>query len=115
MALAEQLLRDVYAAFNARRIDPILAVMCEDVVWPNGMEGGVVHGHAEVRAYWTRQWVALDPKVTPLSVREESDGALDVEVQQIVKDMQGTVLLDRIVHHVYRMRDGRIASMEIRE
>jgi len=26
------------------------------VDWPNGMEGGRVHGHAEVRAYWTRQW-----------------------------------------------------------
>jgi hypothetical protein len=25
------------------------------------------------------------------------------------------VLLDRTVHHVYRLRGGRIASMEIRE
>jgi hypothetical protein len=72
----------MYAAFNARRIDPILAVMCEEVVWPNGIEGGVVHGHEGVRAYWTRQWAMIDPKVTPLSMREEADGALDLEVHQ---------------------------------
>jgi ketosteroid isomerase-like protein len=115
MSPAEQLLRDVYAAFNARNIDAILPVMCDDVVWPNGMEGGVVHGHSEVRAYWTRQWAILDPKVTPVSVREKPDGALEIEVHQLVKDTKGAVLLDRTVHHVYRMRDGRIASMDIRE
>ena len=53
----------MYVAFNARDIGAILAVMTEDVEWPNGWEGGVVRGHAEVRDYWTRQWAAIDPTV----------------------------------------------------
>jgi hypothetical protein len=38
------LLRKAYAAFNARDIDSALATMQPDVAWPNGMEGGMVHG-----------------------------------------------------------------------
>lgn len=110
-----RLLKKAYEAFNARHIDAVLALMCDDVVWPNGMEGGVVRGHSEVRAYWTRQWTVVNPNVIPLSITEESRGCFDVEVHQRVKDMQGTILVDRIVHHVYRMREGRIASMEVRE
>jgi len=111
----EQLLRKAYEAFNARKIDEALALMCDDVVWPNGMEGGVVHGHSGVREYWTRQWAMINPTVHPIEIREQADGCLDLEVHQLVKDLQGAVLVDRTVHHVYRLRDGRIASMEIRE
>ena len=114
MSPNEQLLRDVYAAFNARRIDPILAVMCDDVVWPNGMEGGVVLGHAGIREYWTHQWSMINPSVDPLSIREQ-EGRFDVEVQQLVKDLEGKVLVDRVVHHIYTLRGGLIASMEIVE
>jgi len=52
----EQLLRRAYAAFNARDIDGALALMHADVDWPNGMEGGRVHGHREVGEYWRRQF-----------------------------------------------------------
>jgi len=111
---ARQLLQQAYVAFNARNIDAALALMCPDVVWPNGMEGGVVHGHAGIREYWTRQWSMINPTVQPLSIREE-EGRFDVEVQQLVKNLEGQVLVDRIVHHVYRLRGGQIASMEIVE
>lgn len=111
---ARQLLQQAYAAFNARDIDAALALMCTDVVWPNGMEGGVVHGHTGIRDYWTRQWSMIDPTVEPLSIRE-GEGRVDVEVHQLVQDLEGKVLIDRIVHHVYRLRGGRIASMEIVE
>ncbi len=45
----EALLTKSYAAFNARDIEAVLAVMHVDVDWPNGMEGGRVLGHDEVR------------------------------------------------------------------
>ena len=44
------LLRRVYTAFNARDIDAVLSMMHPDVEWPNGMEGGYVYEHDEVRA-----------------------------------------------------------------
>jgi hypothetical protein len=68
-----------------------------------------------IREYWTRQWGMINASVEPLNIQEEADGRFDVEVQQIVKNLQGEVLVDRIVHHVYRLRGGLIASMEIIE
>jgi ketosteroid isomerase-like protein len=108
-------LHAAYERFNARDIDGALSLMTQDVIWPNGMEGGTVHGHEGIRAYWTRQWKVFDPRVTAQSITRESDGRYAVEVYQLVKDMAGVVLVDRTINHVYRLEDGLIASMEIRE
>lgn len=109
------LLKKAYAAFNARDIPGALATMQPDVVWPNGMEGGTVHGHEGVRAYWTGQWGMIDPHVDPVTFEADSQGRIDVGVQQVVRDLNGKVLVDRVVHHVYTLKDGLISSMEIRE
>jgi ketosteroid isomerase-like protein len=60
-----ELLRRVYALFNSRDIESVLAAMHPDVVWANGMEGGHVHGRDEVRSYWKGQWAMIDPQVEP--------------------------------------------------
>jgi hypothetical protein len=112
---ASKLLQKAYAAFNARDIDGALATMNPDVVWPNGMEGGTVHGHEGVRAYWTRQWGMIDPHVEPVGFREDEPGRITVDVHQVVRDLSGNVMLDRMVQHVYTLRDGLIRSMDIRE
>jgi hypothetical protein len=54
--VSEVLLRRAYEAFNARDLDGALAPMHPDVDWPNAIEGGRVHGHAAVRAYWAAQF-----------------------------------------------------------
>jgi ketosteroid isomerase-like protein len=110
---AENLLRRAYAAFNARNIDRALAVMHPDVDWPNGMEGGRELGHDAVRDYWTRQFGAIDSHVEPESF-EEVDGKIVVEVHQVVRDVNGALLSDQQVEHVYTLRDGLIARMDIR-
>jgi ketosteroid isomerase-like protein len=109
------LLKRAYAAFNARDIRGALATMQPDVTWPNGMEGGTVHGHAGVREYWTRQWSMLNPHVEPVAFDEDASGRILVGVHQVVRDLTGKVLLDRMVQHVYSLRDGLICAMEIRE
>ena len=110
-----ELLTFVYDAFNRRDIEPILAVMHPEVEWPNGMEGGWVHGREEVRAYWTRQWGMLDPRVEPVRFSDDGDGRIAVDVHQVVHDLKGNVLLDRMVQHVYQVRDSLILRMDIRE
>jgi len=110
-----ELLKRAYAAFNARDLESALTTMTPDVVWPNGMEGGVVHGHEGVRAYWTRQWGMINPHVNPLSFDKDEAGRIAVAVHQVVKDLSGNVLVDRMVEHVYTLRDGLIQSMDIRE
>ena len=47
----EPFLRDLYAAFNARDVDAVLAHVHPDVDWPNAFEGGRVHGREAVREY----------------------------------------------------------------
>jgi hypothetical protein len=105
----------VYDAFNRRDVDPILALMHPEVDWPNGMDGGWVHGRDGVRAYWTRQWGVIDPHVDPLKFEIEGDGHIVVDVHQVVRDLSGAVLLDRTVEHAYLIKEGLIVRMEIRE
>jgi SAM-dependent methyltransferase len=108
------LLERTYAAFNARDVDAVLAVMHPDVDWPNGLEGGRVVGRRAVREYWTRQWGLIDPAVEPKRFSATDDGRVDVEVDQVVRDLAGNVLKAETVHHVYAFADGLITSMEIR-
>ena len=102
-----------YRLFNARDIDAVLSLMLPAVIWPNGMEGGYVHGHEGVRAYWTRQWSMIDPHVEPLLMKTDAHGRIVVEVHQVVRDLDGQLLIDTIVHHAYTVRDGLIERMDI--
>jgi len=108
-----ELLVEAYRDFNARRLDAVLARMHPDVEWANGMEGGHVDGRDAVRAYWTRQWAVIDPHVGPLHIEQDDRGRFVVEVHQVVRDLEGNVLADKIVHHAYRIRDGLIERMDI--
>lgn len=110
-----ELLTFIYAAFNRRDIQPILGRMDPEVEWPNGMEGGWVHGREGVRAYWKRQWAMIDPQVEPIGIEATEDGRTLVNVHQVVRDLNGTVLMDRMVQHVYSIADGLIERMEIQE
>jgi len=115
MQTSRDLLAFAYKYFNARDIDSVLKTMHVDVDWPNGMEGGRVHGHSAVRDYWTRQWRLVDPHVEPVSFATDSDGRTVVQVHQTVRDLDGKVILDRMVQHIYLIELGLIRSMEIRD
>ena len=107
------LIERAYAAFNARDIDAALVDMHPDVEWPNGMEGGVVIGHAGVRAYWNRQWDRIDSSVTPVAITHRPDGRIDVRVHQVVRSLLGEVLLDQHVRHLFTTEGGLLRRMEI--
>ncbi len=108
----EELLRRAYAAFNARDVEAAVALMHEDVDWPNGMEGGRVHGRDGVRAYWTRQFGLIDAHVDPEAFRH-ADGRVEVRVHQVVRNLDGDVLSDGHVQHAYTLRDGLVERMDI--
>ena len=94
MPEAERLLRSAYRAFNAR-----------DMV-----------GRAAVRDYWTRQFAAISGKVEPERFTEEADGAITVDVHQVVHDANtGELLSDSRVLHRYRLEDGLIVRMDVLE
>ena len=115
-ALAYQdLLQSVYDAFNERDLDFMMLLLHPDVDWPNGMEGGRVRGHAGVREYWTRQWDVIDPIVKPQRFELLPDGRIVVHVHQIVRDLDGKVIMDRTLRHIYRLDGAQIVSMDIHE
>jgi len=62
MTKTESLIAEVYAAFNRRDVDGVLARMSDGVNWPRASEGGRAVGKEEIRAasgkrpilMWTR-------------------------------------------------------------
>src|ERR1700743_807797 len=113
MADTMTLIEQAYSAFNKRDIDGALALMTEDVSWPKASEGGKVIGKEEIRAYWTRQWSEFDPHVEPLAMTEEDGGKVRVRGHQFVKSLQGDVLSDSEVLHVFMVKNGLIAAMDL--
>jgi hypothetical protein len=113
--MMDEFLRATYKAFNERDIDTVLAGMHPDVDWPNGMEGGRVYGHRGVREYWTRQWSAINPRVDPVRSEKDALGRVVVDVHQVVRNLEGAILVDQMVRHAYVIEGGLIKSMDILE
>lgn len=105
----------MYAAFNARDIEATLKQMTADVNWPNAWEGGRLHGREEVRGYWLRQLLAIEPTVEPVGFKLRADLRVAVEVDQVVRDGDGALLERQRVLHVHTFRDGLIARMDVEE
>jgi ketosteroid isomerase-like protein len=108
----EQVLTDLYAAFNRRDVAAVLAVLAPDVAWANGWEGGTVRGPDAVRDYWTRQWAQIDPTVAPIGFDSAGD-TVTVTVRQTVRDRDGHLLSEGTVTHTYRFAGGLVTAMEI--
>ena len=115
MANTQTLITRAYAAFNRRDIDSALALMSEAVSWPKASEGGQVVGKEEIRAYWTRQWGEFDPHVEPIEIIDDARGKTSVRVHQLVKSLEGDVLSDSEVWHVYTISNGLIDRMDLKE
>lgn len=115
-----ELVKRLYEHFNARDIDGVLALLASDVVWANAMDGGHVHGHDGVRAYWTRQWAVVSPHVEPVGFRHTADDTVTVEVAQTIRDLQGRPLTgqshglkDKAVMHSFRFRNGQVIRFDV--
>ena len=115
MADTKTLIERAYAAFNERNVDGALAFISDDVSWPKASEGGKVVGKEEIRNYWTRQWAAFDPHVEPLEIIDLAGDKLEVRVHQLVKNLQGDVLSDGEVRHVFTVKNDLIKSMDLKE
>jgi hypothetical protein len=110
----EPVLRSAYRAFNARDVGAAIELMHPDVDWPNAWEGGRVVGRAAVRDHWNRQFASISSNVEPEGFTEETDGAVTVDVHQVVRDAStGELISDSRVRHRYRLVDGLIVRMDV--
>lgn len=109
----KETIQKAYSSFNNRNIDGALSTMQNDIQWSKAWEGGYISGHDEIKQYWTRQWTEINPKVDPVGFSERENGSVEVEVHQNVKDLQGNLIFDGIVKHVYTFENGLIKTMDI--
>jgi hypothetical protein len=115
MTKIKSLIAQVYSSFNHRNIDGALALMSDSVSWPKASEGGRVVGKEEIRDYWERQWKEFDPHVEPVEVLDQGAGRTHVRVHQLVKSVDGEVLSDSEVWHIYTIANGLIERMDLGE
>ncbi len=115
MSANQEFLQNLYDAFNKREIETIIALMHSDVKWANGLEGGFVYGRDAVREYWTNQFKAIQPELETLKFETDENGRNVVTVHQIVKDLEGNVLVDTEVRQIFTIEDGLISLYEIGE
>jgi hypothetical protein len=109
----QNLIKKAYSAFNSRDIDTALSTFHPEVQWPKAFEGGYVSGHDDIRKYWTRQWTEINPHDEPIGFNERQNGTLEVMVHQTVKDLEGKLMFDGTVKHIYSIQDGLLKRMDI--
>jgi ketosteroid isomerase-like protein len=114
MSGEKELLEHLYARFNARDMEAVLATMHPDVVWANGLEGGHVYGRDGVRDYWGRQWAMIEPRAEPVGFSIDANGKVQVEVHLTARDHQGNMLFDKMGGHIFQIENGLIRRFDIR-
>ena len=110
-----EMLRKAYRDFNAQCIEEVLAQMTDDVEWPNRLDGGYLHGKEAIREYWQRQFAMANPQVEPLNIERNAQGQFEVRVHQTVRDLEGKLLIDGEVKHVFTIRNGLIVRMDVKD
>jgi ketosteroid isomerase-like protein len=109
------LLTEAYRLFNDRAIDALLAMMTDDVEWPDVAGSKVLHGKQAVRAYWEAQFAVASPKVTPTDFVGSTDGDDVVAViDQQVFDLEGRPLTPlAVVYHRYSFSGSLVRRMTV--
>ena len=115
MSSNQQFLQNLYDAFNRREIEIIISLMRPDVKWANGLEGGFVYGRDAVREYWTNQFKMIQPELETLNFETDENNRNVVTVRQIVRDLQGNLLVDVTVRQIFTIENGLISLYEIGE
>jgi uncharacterized membrane protein len=115
MSSNQQLLQNLYDAFNNRELETIISVMSLDVKWANGVEGGFVYGRDAVREYWTNQYKVIQVQLETLNFETDENNHNVVTVHQIVKDLQGNLLADMTVKQIFTIENDLIVLYEIGE
>jgi limonene-1,2-epoxide hydrolase len=113
MSSNQQLLQNLYGAFNNRELETIISVMSPDVKWANGVEGGFVYGRDAVREYWTNQYQVIQVQLETLKFETDEKNRNVVTVHQIVKDLQGNLLADMTVKQIFTIENDSIVLYEI--
>jgi ketosteroid isomerase-like protein len=108
----QALLLRAYLAYNAQDAERLLALVSDDVDWPDG-EGGRIHGRPALSAYWTEQWKRVRAHDHPIAFTERDDGRVAVRIRQVVRSLDGSTTSTGEFTHLHRIDGAHIARMDI--
>ncbi|HEX4245162.1 MAG TPA: nuclear transport factor 2 family protein [Acidimicrobiales bacterium] len=104
-------LERAYRLFNDRQVEDLLALMTDDVRWPDVANGTVLHDKGAIRQYWAGQFSTSNPQVTPVEFIDAGDDLVAV-VDQRILDLDGSVLFPpAVVFHRYAFAGDLIRHM----
>jgi ketosteroid isomerase-like protein len=110
---AQALLTKVYEAYNRRDFAAFSAFLTPDVDWPDMVEGGRLIGREALGAYWARNDKLITIDIAVVTITVLPDGRVAADVNQIVRNLAGQVWSDTCERHVFTLRDGRVARLDI--
>lgn len=109
----EDRIAQLYDAYNGRAFDRCVALMAEDVAWPDEVEDGEVHGRQGVLDYFTRVTAPLRAHYDLISLHTDAEGRVSVLSRQaIASATDGSLWSSTRVLHRFTLRDGLITRME---
>ena len=57
----------------------------------------------------------IDPHVEPVGFNDGPDEEVVIEVHVLVRDLSGSLLVDKLAGHVFRIEEGLVKRFDIRE
>lgn len=55
----------------------------------------------------------IDPHVEPRTIDKADDGSFVADVHQVVKNLEGQILIDESVKHAFRIEGSRVQRFDI--
>lgn len=109
----EDRIAQLYDAYNGRDFDRCMAMLADDVEWPDEVESGVVKGREAVHAYFTDVTAPLRAHYDLISLDVDAQGRVSVLSRQtIASAADGSLWSSTRVLHRFTLRDGLITRME---
>ncbi len=107
----EEMLRHAYVAYNSRDINALLALVTENVDWPNG--SARLHGKGELRSYETRQWRETLTHDEPVHIAKLAPDKYVVRISQVVRTLDGSIISTGDFDHTHHVRNKLIDRLDI--
>lgn len=109
----QAILAKAYEALNAQDLAGVRDTLHPEASWPDTLEGGRLQGRDAILAHFQQLFALTRPNAQLIRVVDETEGALDVEVQLLVQDHQGHIWSDTRARLTYRFRDGLLSDVII--
>jgi nuclear transport factor 2 (NTF2) superfamily protein len=99
-------------AMNSRNIETLLALVTENVDWPNGSTR--LHGKGELRSYELGQWEETRTHDEPIHIAELAPDKYVVRINQVVRTLNGSIISTGEFDHIHHVRNRLIGRLDIK-